>query len=455
MKKTRPFFTTGYKFIQAKGGISEYLLIKNGLSVLVMPDHSSPTATLMVTYRAGSRNEVTGNTGSTHILEHLMFKGSKKFNKKTKHNVWSLENLGARMNATTWLDRTNYYETVPIEHLDIAMQIEADRMRNAILRDEDLKTEMTVVRNEFERGENDPQELLDKEIWASAFTAHPYHHSTIGWKSDIENSNAQALQKFYDTFYHPNNATVTVIGDIEAGKVLAMVKKYFGAYQRSKNEIPEMHTKEPTQSGQRRVIVHRTSEPNTVALAWKIPKALHADAHAIQVLATILSSGKSSVLYRALVDHGFATAVRVSAFPTRDPGLFIIYVSLAPRVTHGEVEKLVHETIENLKPRRPNRKLGVEVPTEASGKGLDRASLARARKLLEAEVAFARDGSFALASYINEAIAIGDWTFFTTFMEKIQRVSEKDVLRVLEKYFVPEQSTVGHYISTVTTSHEK
>src|SRR3989338_11488591 len=156
----------GFKFVKEIGGISEYKLLKNDLQVLVMDDHSSPTATFMVTYRVGSRNEATGHTGSTHILEHLLFKGSKKFNSKTKNNIWSLENLGARLNATTWLDRTNYYETVPIEHLDIAMQIEADRMRNAILSDEDLKTEMTVVRNEFERGENDPQELLDKEIWA-------------------------------------------------------------------------------------------------------------------------------------------------------------------------------------------------------------------------------------------------------------------------------------------------
>ncbi len=426
---------SGYRYIRTAGGISEYQLNKNGLSVLVMPDHSSPTVTLMVTYRVGSRNESTGNTGSTHILEHLMFKGSKKFNKKTKRNVWSLENLGARMNATTWLDRTNYYETVPIEHLDIAMQIEADRMRNAILRDEDLKTEMTVVRNEFERGENDPQELLDKEIWAAAFTAHPYHHSTIGWKSDIENANISALQKFYDTFYRPNNATVTVIGDIDAEKTLSRIKKYFGAHSKSKNPIPEMHTKEPAQSGHRRVTVVRANEPNTVGIAWKIPGALHKDTHALQVLSTFLASGKSSIFYRKLVDHGFATNIRVSAFPTRDSGLFTVYVSLAPGIEHAEVEKLIIETFKDLK------------------KSVDEAGMGRAKKLLEAEVAFARDGSFAVASYINEAIALGDWKFFADFMGKVDKVTDKDVMRILQKYFVADQSTTGYYI--VTNNYEK
>ena len=419
----------GFKFVKEIGGISEYKLLKNDLQVLVMDDHSSPTATFMVTYRVGSRNEATDNTGSTHILEHLMFKGSKKFNKKTKHNIWSLENLGARINATTWLDRTNYYETVPIEHLGIAIQIEADRMRNAILLDEDLKTEMTVVRNEFERGENDPQELLDKEIWAVAFTAHPYHHSTIGWKSDIENSNAKALQKFYDTFYHPNNATVTIIGDIEISEVLSLVKKYFGINSRSKNPIPEMLMKEPAQSGSRKVTVTRASEPSTLGMAFKIPEALHEDTHALQVLSSLLSAGKSSVLHRKLVDHGFATNVQTLAFPTRDPGLFTIYVSLAPGVEHSEVEKLLLDTIAELK------------------QSVDAKNVERAKKLLKTEVAFARDGSFALASYINEAIALGDWKYFIEFMKKIEKVTPTDIKRVLEKYFVESQNTTGYYNS--------
>ncbi|HBN45721.1 MAG TPA: insulinase family protein, partial [Candidatus Marinimicrobia bacterium] len=169
----------GFEYIQSSGGIDEYKMSANGLTILLMEDHSAPVVTFMVTYHVGSRNEAIGHTGSTHLLEHLMFKGSRSFNKKRNTAIWTvLQNVGARINATTWLDRTNYFELLPSEHLETAIAIEADRMRNAFLRDEDRQPEMTVVRNEFERGENDPFDALDKNIWATAYQAHPYHHST-------------------------------------------------------------------------------------------------------------------------------------------------------------------------------------------------------------------------------------------------------------------------------------
>ena len=207
---------TNYSKIKSSGGISEYLLKTNGLTVLLLEEHSAPVVTFMVTYLVGSRNEALGHTGATHLLEHLMFKGSRNYNKDSGDTIWTLlQNVGARLNATTWLDRTNYFELLPKEHLESAMAVEADRMRYALLRDSDRQPEMTVVRNEFERGENDPWESLEKSMWATAYQAHPYHHSTIGWQSDIEGVSTERLRQFYETYYWPNNATVTVIGDFQ------------------------------------------------------------------------------------------------------------------------------------------------------------------------------------------------------------------------------------------------
>ena len=184
-----------FKRVKQSKGIVEYKHSKNDLSILLLENDNSPLATFMITYHVGSRNEAIGYTGSTHLLEHLMFKGSKKFNKKNNNAIWDvLQNAGALLNATTWFDRTNYFELVPSEHLEKAVEIEADRMRNAFIKEEDKNSEMTVVTNEFERGENDPLESLDKNIWSTAYQAHPYHHSTIGWRTDIENVSINRLK---------------------------------------------------------------------------------------------------------------------------------------------------------------------------------------------------------------------------------------------------------------------
>ena len=198
-KKANTF--DGFRFIKESGGIEEYKLDQNGLTVLTLEDHTAPVVTFMVTYHVGSRNEAIGNTGSTHLLEHMMFKGSRNFNKEKGTAIWNeLQNIGAQINATTWNDRTNYFEVVPSKHIERAIAIEADRMRFAFLNDEDRQPEMTVVRNEFERGENSPFDVLDKNIWATAYQAHPYHHSTIGWRSDIENIPTKKLQELYNTY---------------------------------------------------------------------------------------------------------------------------------------------------------------------------------------------------------------------------------------------------------------
>jgi len=420
----------GYKKIKVSGGITEYNLVKNGLTVLLMEENSTPVAALMVTYLVGSRNEAIGYTGATHILEHLMFKGSAQFNKEQGKTIWTvLQNVGARINASTWLDRTNYFELLPSEHLETAIAIEADRMRKALLRDNDRQLEMTVVRNEFERGENDPWEALDKNIWATAYQAHPYHHSTIGWRSDIEGVSTERLRQFYDTFYRPDNATVTVIGAFDTAQVLAWIKTYFGQYPSSPAPIPEMYTTEPKQEGARRFIIKRNGELGIVGMAFKTPEGRHADQYALAVLGSILGIGKTSHLYRALVDKGLATNASLWCQPFHDNGLLMTYVFMAPGTGHQEVEDIVREVFQKVQEQ-----------------GITEEEVNRAKAQVKAEVAFSRDGSYSIASALNEAIALGDWTYYTNYLERLSEVTPDRVRQIARNYLNEDQGTTGWFV---------
>jgi zinc protease len=420
----------GYTKVKELGGFKEYTLESNKLSVLLKEDHSAPVLTFMITYRVGSRDEVTGNTGATHLLEHLMFKGSPSYNKKTGNSISSeFGKTGALLNATTWLDRTNYFENLPNTHLELAVKIEADRMRNAFIRDEDRQAEMTVVRNEFEQGENDPSEALDKQIWAIAFQAHPYHHSTIGWRSDIEKVPIEKLKAFYDTYYWPNNATVTVIGDFAENTALALIKKYFGAIPVSPSPIPQVYTEEPKQEGPRRVVVKRTGQLGVVGIAHKTPAGLDNDTYALKVLGSILTEGKTSRLYKALVDKGLATSLYPFNYSFKDPGLFIPYVFLTPGTSHEEIEKIILDEYEKIK-----------------SAGVTEEEVNRAINKIVTKKAYESDGSYSLASQINEAIAIGDWTYYVNFTDNIQKVKPIHVQALAKKYLVEDQSTTGYFI---------
>ena len=217
-----------FDYIQTSGGIDEYRLKPNDLRVLFMPDHAAPVAVCMITYHVGSRNEGPGTTGATHLLEHMMFKGTAHFHKQHNRSIFQiLQRLGAQINATTWLDRTNYYALIPRQHLDQVLEIEADRMRNLLLDENDLESERTVVLNEFDRGDNNPSRKLYHNLWSTAFLAHPYHHPTIGWRSDIEYVTGPQLRQFYNTFYWPNNATLSLIGDLDRTEALERVAHFF------------------------------------------------------------------------------------------------------------------------------------------------------------------------------------------------------------------------------------
>ena len=420
----------GVTQVKTAGGITEYRLDANQLAVLLKEDHSAPVVTFMVTYRVGSRNEVTGTTGATHLLEHLMFKGSAHFNADLGTGFDTiLDKIGATNNATTSLDRTNYYENLASDRLETVVQLESDRMRGLLLRESDRAPEMTVVRNEFERGENDPISALDKEISAAAFLAHPYHHPTIGWRSDIEKVSIEKLRGFYDTFYWPNNATVTVIGDFKPADVLNLLKKYYGPIPASPQPIPQVYTEEPPQQGPRRVTVKRPGELGVVGVAYKNPPGLHADYPALVVLGDILADGKTSRLYRALVDANLA--VDIYAYPgfNRDSSLFHLYAPLAPQAAHDQVEKVLLAEVEKLK-----------------AGGVTDEEVTRAISKETASTAYARDGAFAIASQINEDIAAGDWTAYLTLPEKIKAVTAADVARVARAYLTENQSTTGWFI---------
>jgi len=428
----------GFSHIKSMGGIDEYQLDSNGLSVLLVPDHSAPVVTFQVTYRVGSRNEVTGTTGATHILEHMMFKGSEAFNDAKGNSVKQLlERVGGQFNANTSFDRTNYFATIGRESLEGYIAIEADRMRHLWLHEADRQSEMTVVRNEYERGKNDPENVLMEEVTAAAFVALPYHHPVIGWKSDIEHVPIAKLRDFYDTFYWPNNATVTVVGDIEPEPVLALIKKYYGVYSHSPAPIPDIYTEEPAQSGERRVLVRRPGELGTIIVAHKVPNGRDADQAALEMRDAILSSGKNARLYRALVDQGLALSAGAGTDLLRDLSLHSVYAALTPGTTHDQAEKALLAEI-------------AKVKTD----GVTEAEVARVKQQYIAADAYKRDGTAGVASELAEWIGVGDWTLYVSFPQRVQQVTAKDVQRVAKKYFAVDQSTTGWFVPVPPTTEK-
>jgi zinc protease len=420
---------TTFSRIRTSGGITEYRLEANGLQVLLLPQAAAPVVALMVTYRVGSRNERAGLTGATHLLEHLMFKGTARFNKERGTAIFpTLQRVGALMNATTWLDRTNYYELLPSEHLELAIEVEADRMRNARIREEDLASERNVVLNELDRGENDPTRKLLQTVYAAAFFAHPYGHPTIGWRSDVERVTAAGLRHFYDTYYWPDNATVSVIGAFEPEQALELIVRHFGEIPAAPETFEHPVTTEPPQRGERRVVVRQAGQLGALLMAFKGPVGSAPEADALDVLAVGLGAGKSSRLYRRLTDLGLTTGAFAWMPRLRDPGLFSVFASLAPDVGHAVVEAATWEVLE-----------------EVAAEGLTEAELTRARRQLIADEAFGRDGPFAVAARLNEAIAAGDWTLYTTFIERIEHVTPEAVRDAARALFDRDHLTMGLY----------
>lgn len=414
-------------------GIEEYLYTPNGMNILLVQDNSAPVVTVQIVYRVGSKHEVPGNTGSTHLLEHLNFKGTPTFNKRKGNAIFNvLQGMGAQMNATTWNDRTNYYETIPSDKIETALHIEADRMRNSLLLKEDKDSEMTVVRNEFERAENNPNRLLTKEMWATAYMAHPYHHSTIGWRSDIENMPIETLRKFYNTYYWPDNATLTIIGDFQKESLFNLVDKYFGKITKAPHEIPQPYTTEPAQLGPRRIIIKKPGQQGIVSIGYKIPGRMHEDLPALQVLSQIMGSGTSSILNKTFVDTGIALFGYSRASNFKEAGLLNVALGITPDKDHEDINAQLLKMIATVKED-----------------GVTQEDVDRIVAKLNAQTILSRDGSGSIAGELNEAIAGGDWQDYINGIKRLSKVTAADVKRVANMYLLEDQSTTGYFVPKV------
>ena len=307
--------------VRSVEGIAEYTL-PNGLQILLFPDLTQSTVTVNLTYLVGSRVEGYGETGMAHLLEHMMFKGSPRH-----RNVMTLlEAKGAEFNASTWTDRTNYYETLPAspDNLEYALDLEADRMLNAEISADDLKSEFSVVRNEFEAGENQPLAVLEQRVISTAYLWHNYGKDTIGSRADIERVPAQALRAFYERYYQPDNAVLVVSGKFEDASALASIEKLFGVLAKPKRVLGASYTVEPVQDGERSVTLRRSGDINAVAVGYHTVGAASPDYPAVQAALDVLDREPSGRLYKKLVETKLAASVGGSQTPFRDPYVAVV-----------------------------------------------------------------------------------------------------------------------------------
>jgi zinc protease len=422
--------TENYDKTGERDGVARYVHKANLLEVLVKEDRSAPVVTFLVLYRVGSRNEAVGYTGATHLLEHLLFKGTPTFNRANGTQIAAqLERIGADFNATTWYDRTKYFETVPSDQLEFAVRLEADRMRNSFVAEEDRQSEMTVVRNELELMDNDPHSVLEVQIMAAAYREHPYHHPTIGWRADVEGVPIERLRAFYDTFYWPNNATVVVVGDVDTDDALALVDTYFGPIPMSPHPIPQVYTREPEQQGERRIVLRRSGQDGIVVVGFPTPESASPDAAALAVIESILVAGRSSRLYRDLVDAQLASEVNAWAGQFRDPSLFQISARTLPGVTHQQAEDVALAALERLRTE--------PVPRE---------ELEKAKRIVSTQLVFGREGCSAFAERLSEAVSQVDWKWFHEYPDAVANVTVEDVQRVSRVYFRRNRLTAGWFV---------
>ncbi len=418
-----------FEFVKEHSGVKEFLLTTNGLRVLLVPHRIGEVVAFMVHYNIGSRNEGVGHTGSAHFLEHLMFKGSKNFPKDTHAIDKIFARTGAHANATTWLDRTNYYEIISPEHLELFMKVEADRMCNAAFGDQDRREEMTVVRSELEIGDNDPSEVLRNVVIATAIQEHPYHHPIIGWRSDVEGVDTAKFREFYNTFYYPNNAMLILIGNMDEQKALDMIVEHFGAVAPSSLPIPQVHTVEPRQQGERRVIVKRPGGNGIIHFAWMSPGAAHADFAPLEVLAYILGVGKRNLLKQKFLDSGRVSGISIAHLPIRDPFPFYLGFSLLKMAGHRAIEREARAYLAMLQKQ-----------------GVAQDQVKRAKGLAEADVWYGRDSLNRMLMDFSMAEGAGSWELYFTLMESIREVTLEDVMRVFREYLVSDNLTVGWYV---------
>lgn len=409
-------------------GITEYRL-PNGLVVLLFPDTSKETVTVNLTVFVGSRHEGYGEAGMAHLLEHMVFKGTPTHKDIPKE----LKARGAQFNGTTWVDRTNYFETLPAsdENLEWGIRFEADRFVNSLIRREDLLSEFSVVRNEFEMGENNPAMILYQRMVAAAYEWHNYGKSTIGNRSDIERVPIENLQAFYKKYYQPDNAMLVVAGKFDPKKALPLVEKYFGAIPRPTRKLSETYTEEPAQDGERQVTLRRVGDVARVSALYHIPAGPHPQFPALDVLSYILADEPSGRLYKALVETKKAARIDGEAMGVHDPGIILFGAEVRPEQSLDEAKSILLAEVEGI----------AKKPVTAE-------EVDRARRKILKNRELAADNSSRLAIELSEWAAQGDWRLYFLHRDRIEKVTPAEVQKAAEKYLSRNNRTLGIFVPT-------
>jgi len=411
-------------------GITEYRLA-NGLKVLLFPDPSKSTITVNVTYLVGSRHEGYGESGMAHLLEHMVFKGTPRH----PNIPQELTTRGARPNGSTWYDRTNYFETFAAsdDNLRWALDLESDRMVNSFIAEKDLRSEFSVVRNEFERGENDPSGVLVDRLLSTAYLWHNYGKSTIGSREDIERVPIGNLQAFYRKYYQPDNAVLTVAGRIDEAKTLAWVDEFFGPIKRPTRVLQPTYTVEPPQDGERHVVLRRVGDVQVTAAGYHVPAGAHPDFAAVQVLTDALTNEPSGRLYQALVETGKASSVGGFALSLKDPGYVLFVADVLKDKPLADATTTMLGVLDGLK----------AAPVTA-------AEVERAKNKFLKFFDQTYNNSDRVGLGLSEYIAKGDWRLWFLSRDMMEKVTADDVNRVAAAYFKPVNRTTGLFLPEAT-----
>ncbi len=423
-----PVLPKGIERVTSVEGITEYRLA-NGLRVLMFPDQTKQTITVNITYLVGSATENYGETGMAHLLEHLVFKGTPRH----PNIPQELTSHGSRPNGTTWTDRTNYFETFAAtdENLNWALDLEADRMVNSFIAKKDLDSEMTVVRNEFELGENSPFGVLLRRTMATSYLWHNYGKTTIGARSDIENVPIDRLQAFYKNYYQPDNAVLLIAGKFDETKTLALVDKYFSPIPRPTRTLQKIYTSEPTQDGERSVTLRRVGDTQIVQAIYHVPSGSHPDFAAVDLLTQILGDTPSGRLHKALVETKKASSIFGFGFQWRDPTIAIFGAEVRQTDSLDAARDTLLATIEAI---------GTTPPTKEE--------VDRARGQILKNIELTLNNSERVGLTLSESIGAGDWRLFFLHRDRLRKVTPEEVAQAGSKYFKPSNRTLGMFIPT-------
>jgi zinc protease len=401
-------------------------VLPNGLKVILLENHKAPLVTFQIWYRVGSRNEEWGKTGLSHMLEHMMFKGTKRIGPEDFSRI--VQENGGNDNAFTSSDFTAYFENLSSDRIQISIDLESDRMQNLLLREQDFRTERMVVMEERRlRTEDNPQAYLLEQLEATAFQIHPYHWPTIGWMEDIARFTLEDLKAYYRTYYSPVNAFLVVVGDFKKEELLSKIEKAFGAYPKGVPPDQE-RDEEPPQAGERRIIVKKEAQLPFLVMGYHVPNLRDPDSYVLEVIATILSEGKSSRLYQSLVlDKRLVLGADADhSLLSRDPSLFLLSAEALPGKEVSEVEKALNQEIERLQKELVGER-----------------ELEKAKNQLESSFIFGQDSLFYQAMLLAQyEIAIG-WKTIDDYLPTIRKVSPGDIQRMAKKYIIPDNRTIG------------